>query len=511
MRVSKNNLALIALVALFALNGYATPKLTKEALDEKYASQWSEYQERANTQWSFPNLNQEEQDFIYYMNLARLNPQLFANTYLKDYECPAGYADTKLFKQCKESLTKYLKTLEPRANPIYPDSSISDYVCNSLAEINSTAGGDTLNITQNSDYEKYDLLGADFNTVSSVYSIPKHNIYTGFDLAMMSLINDELEDNTHKFICRRRYLIDSSLMLGITINNPAPLTSVNKTTMYAKFYLRNGMSKSEYILKVLEKVEGEWEPATGLKELLISNQLTPEYKEYLYEHFSKSIHNAVLVKRIEENGELSVESIEELFDFAEEHTDLLEQIKTLTIAGEITEENWEKLAIGENFPYLISASFPEATSIGSGAFFLCKGLTSASFPNATTIGSVAFFGCSNLTSVSVPNATSIEMRAFYGCKNLTSLSFPKVTSIGQQAFNEFSKLASITFGSEISHFVDSSSEATKNELFSNWDDATKQSVTYTEQVTLHLLNPAEYAKANGNEWRGYKWKNILKK
>ena len=74
------------------------------------------------------------------------------------------------------------------------------------------------------------------------------------------------------------------------------------------------------------------------------------------------------------------------------------------------------------------------TSIGSGAFGGCSGLTSITIPNSvTSIGYSAFDGCSGLTSITIPNSvTSIEIWAFYNCSGLTSITIPNsVTSIGE--------------------------------------------------------------------------------
>ena len=77
------------------------------------------------------------------------------------------------------------------------------------------------------------------------------------------------------------------------------------------------------------------------------------------------------------------------------------------------------------------------TSIGSGAFRYCSGLTSVTIPNSvTSIGYGAFIACSGLTSVTIPNSvTSIGNNAFAGCSSLTSVTIPNsVTSIGERAF-----------------------------------------------------------------------------
>ena len=86
------------------------------------------------------------------------------------------------------------------------------------------------------------------------------------------------------------------------------------------------------------------------------------------------------------------------------------------------------------------------TSIDSGAFRECIGLTSVEIPaGVTSIGGSAFYGCSGLTSVEIPaSVTSIGSDAFSECIGLTSVEIPAgVTSIGRRAFYDCSGLASV--------------------------------------------------------------------
>ena len=131
------------------------------------------------------------------------------------------------------------------------------------------------------------------------------------------------------------------------------------------------------------------------------------------------------------------------------------------------------------------------TSIGDSAFYVCRGLEKITvesgnscydsrdncnsiidkktntlivgcknsiIPNSvTSIGSGAFAYCSGLTELTLPNSvTSIGYAAFRGCSGLTELTLPNsITSIGDYAFADCSGLSKITSLAEIPPVCDS--------------------------------------------------------
>ena len=160
------------------------------------------------------------------------------------------------------------------------------------------------------------------------------------------------------------------------------------------------------------------------------------------------------------------------------------EIPSTVSDGSIT---YSVMSIGSNAFYdcrgLTSITIPEGvTSIGNYAFHVCTGLTSITIPSTVTSnGQYAFYNCTGLTEIvvdpdnqnysssngvlfnrngteiilypkgrtgdySIPEGvTSIGNYAFHVCTGLTSITIPStVTSIGQYAFYNCTGLTSIT-------------------------------------------------------------------
>lgn len=83
---------------------------------------------------------------------------------------------------------------------------------------------------------------------------------------------------------------------------------------------------------------------------------------------------------------------------------------------------------------IITATFPEVTSIPGQTFIDCSNLTYVDIAKATTIQSSAFQGCSSLTGLSCPSVKSVQGSAFTQCTSLIKLSFPSLTSLSSGAF-----------------------------------------------------------------------------
>jgi hypothetical protein len=98
---------------------------TKDDLDARYRASWESCRNAANTAAGETYLSDEERDVFYYLNLARINPPLFAETYAAGYEGDSGWTKGYAWDERKQSLIEELKAMEPRS-VIVPDTAMRE-------------------------------------------------------------------------------------------------------------------------------------------------------------------------------------------------------------------------------------------------------------------------------------------------------------------------------------------------------------------------------------------------
>lgn len=87
------------------------------------------------------------------------------------------------------------------------------------------------------------------------------------------------------------------------------------------------------------------------------------------------------------------------------------------------------------------------TTIGTGAFAVCKSLEDVEFPDSLTTLEGAFDGCSSLKSIAIPNGvTEIKMWSFSECTSLTNVTIPgSVATIDDCAFYNSTSLETVNY------------------------------------------------------------------
>jgi hypothetical protein len=100
-------------------------KPTKDDLDAKYRSSWESYRNAANTAVKESYLSVEEKEMFYYLNLARINPPLFAETYAAGYDGDNGFIKGYAWDERKQSLLEELKAMKP-LSLILPDTTMHE-------------------------------------------------------------------------------------------------------------------------------------------------------------------------------------------------------------------------------------------------------------------------------------------------------------------------------------------------------------------------------------------------
>ena len=93
---------------------------------------------------------------------------------------------------------------------------------------------------------------------------------------------------------------------------------------------------------------------------------------------------------------------------------------------------------------VVKVVLPDATAIGTNAFYGCVNMESIDLPNVTEIHSNAFWGCKKLKGIELQNVTKVDAYAFRDC-GLTHVTIPAgLTELGESIFFE-STLESVGF------------------------------------------------------------------
>ena len=90
-----------------------------------------------------------------------------------------------------------------------------------------------------------------------------------------------------------------------------------------------------------------------------------------------------------------------------------------------------------------TVNLPNATSIGTYAFYYATSMTSINAPKVTTLNSYAFYNCSKLTGVNFPLATSVPQNCFYSCGAVKKADLGAAKSIGASAFSYCATLTTL--------------------------------------------------------------------
>ena len=197
----KTNRTLLLLFSAFALHGCfffvdLSPETdnrpTAEELDERYKAQWSAAVcDSANSATTETYLTSEEQRTFYYLNLARLRPQLFATTYADGWIGPNGYSNGKNFSDYKSTLIADLKAMHA-TNTLLPSRKMYD-----LAYCHAVGIGN-----QGLDTHDRSLTGCPSGYRAECISFGMHS---GFEVAMQLLVDDDVPSLGHRKACLGNY------------------------------------------------------------------------------------------------------------------------------------------------------------------------------------------------------------------------------------------------------------------------------------------------------------------
>jgi len=153
-----------------------------------FAQAWSAEQlEKANTAKNTPYLNQDEKEVVKYLNLARLYPQQFLETELRDYNGPEKYGGYLKDSPYKASLIAEMTTMSP-LGIINPDSDLYNFA-KCFAKESGDAGS-----TGHNRVACAQMQGAWGECCS-------YGMETGKDIVLQLLIDHDVSSLGHRHIC----------------------------------------------------------------------------------------------------------------------------------------------------------------------------------------------------------------------------------------------------------------------------------------------------------------------
>ena len=150
-----------------------------------------------------------------------------------------------------------------------------------------------------------------------------------------------------------------------------------------------------------------------------------------------------------------------------------------------------------NYTALESVTLPDTmTTIGNGAFSLCRSLEEITLPDSLEkIDTAAFFGCEALKTIAIPaRVKTIGNTAFRQCRSLRHVTIPdSVVSVGKMAFFECDALRFVTVPSTVTSIGENAFGYTLSDGVTPLDGF---AVLCEEDTAAHA-----YAVENGF-WRG---------
>lgn len=97
---------------------------------------------------------------------------------------------------------------------------------------------------------------------------------------------------------------------------------------------------------------------------------------------------------------------------------------------------------------LVSASFPGATSVGTGSFYACTSLSDIALPLVQGMNGYVFNGCTSIYKIALPSCRNLSGgNVFENCTSLKSIYLPVLENkIGGKCFNGCRSLEVVDFG-----------------------------------------------------------------